>query len=214
LTLLATHCVILKILANYVKERSPDLNFYFFWYFISIVLCLINNGMQLYLMNFFLGNILPYGISIYQFTSLHQNLRRDPLVEIFPRIIQCTYFRYSSSGKVETFSSICQLPLNDMTEKIFLIIWFCILILFCITVVYVVCLLMIIVIPPLRWVQFGLGSTSEFKNNIKNVQRNSNINQWFIIFLLYKNVEFMFFEKFISQLSAKMVKSQVKETSC
>ena len=50
--------------------------------------------------------------------------RPDPMAKVFPKVTKCTFHNYGPSGTVEKKDGLCVLPLNIINEKIYIFIWF------------------------------------------------------------------------------------------
>ena len=48
----------------------------------------------------------------------------NPMCEVFPRVVSCTYFRFGSGGRQTSVSALCILALNIVIDKIYLVLWF------------------------------------------------------------------------------------------
>ena len=49
--------------------------------------------------------------------------KNDPLEHIFPKLAQCLYHTYGPAGDVNNYNGLCVLPQNDISDKIFLVLW-------------------------------------------------------------------------------------------
>ena len=78
---------------------------------------------------FFDGTFLTFGIEVISFAERDQEDRIDPMVYIFPRMTKCTFHKFGSSGEIEKHDAMCILPLNIVNEKIYIFIWFWLLLL-------------------------------------------------------------------------------------
>ena len=53
----------------------------------------------------------------------------DPMIYVFPRMTKCTFHKFGTSGNIEKHDALCILPLNIVNEKIYIFIWFWLLLL-------------------------------------------------------------------------------------
>ena len=51
------------------------------------------------------------------------------MIYVFPRMTKCTFHKFGTSGNIEKHDALCILPLNIVNEKIYIFIWFWLLIL-------------------------------------------------------------------------------------
>ena len=54
---------------------------------------------------------------------------KNPMCAAFPRIASCTYYRFGSAGKESNINALCILSLNNINDKVFLVLWWWFLIL-------------------------------------------------------------------------------------
>ncbi len=76
--------------------------------------------------------------------------RPDPMAKVFPKVTKCTFHNYGPSGTVEKKDGLCVLPLNIINEKIYIFIWFWLIIVTIISALALVYRLLVLVIPKLR----------------------------------------------------------------
>lgn len=67
--------------------------------------------------NFFGGSFLYYGYR----ALFVKEFKEDSL---FPKMIRCKFYKYGPSGTVQSLNPVCLLPLNVINEKIYLLIWY------------------------------------------------------------------------------------------
>ena len=85
---------------------------------------------QMFLMDrFFNGAFLTFGLEVIAFAERDQEDRLDPMIYIFPRMTKCTFHKFGTSGEVEKHDALCILPLNIVNEKIYIFLWFWLLLL-------------------------------------------------------------------------------------
>lgn len=96
------------------------------WFAFQLLFCELLNATnlaaQIYITNVFLN---------YQFFSLGINVLTRGLNEldnilayVFPKITKCDFYKYGSSGSIQTFDALCVMALNIINEKVFLLLWF------------------------------------------------------------------------------------------
>ena len=78
---------------------------------------------------FFNGAFLTFGLEVIAFAERDQEDRLDPMIYIFPRMTKCTFHKFGTSGEVEKHDALCILPLNIVNEKIYIFLWFWLLLL-------------------------------------------------------------------------------------
>ena len=79
-----------------------------------------------------------YGVTALGFLEADPEKRIDPMAIIFPRGTKCSFFKYGPSGTVQTHDAICVLPVNIVNEKVYVFLWFWLVILSVLTVLSVI----------------------------------------------------------------------------
>ena len=46
------------------------------------------------------------------------------MAKVFPKLTKCTFHKYGPSGTIEIKDGLCVLPLNILNEKIYILLWF------------------------------------------------------------------------------------------
>ena len=85
--------------------------------------------------------------SKYQITILSQI---EEKLHFYCRMTKCTFHKFGSSGEIEKHDAMCILPLNMVNEKIYIFLWFWLLILGFLTFLVVGYRLLIILSPRIR----------------------------------------------------------------
>merc|ERR1711971_10595 len=79
------------------------------------------------------GEFRTYGIQVASMMQEDPEDRVDPMARVFPRVTKCTFKKFGPSGTLQTHDSLCVLPVNIINEKIYVFLWFWLLILGVIT---------------------------------------------------------------------------------
>jgi hypothetical protein len=211
-------------MVNFIKNQWSNFRSYFFCYMLFNCFNMINVLGQLYFINYFLGGVfLANGTDVFEWIEMPSATRNDPLVLVFPKIIKCTFYQYSVKNSLEKINSFCILPLNSFNEMIYITLWFWLVIVSALTLVYLMYIMCLFVIPPLRWLRMsGCRSQRKHQSNMNSIKKNANVGDWFMIYLIYKNVEPIMFQEFITRLaktfkigqSDKSDKKPFKVTTC
>jgi len=108
-------------------------------FFICEVLNFVNVLVQMYFIDFFLGGeFMTYGSDVLNYTGMESEDRPDPMKTVFPKVTKCTFHKYGASGTIEKKDGLCVLPLNIINEKIFIFVWFWMILLAVVTGMFVV----------------------------------------------------------------------------
>ena len=93
----------------------------------------------MYFIDFFLGGeFMTYGSDVLNYTGMESEDRPDPMKTVFPKVTKCTFHKYGASGTIEKKDGLCVLPLNIINEKIFIFVWFWMILLAVVTGMFVV----------------------------------------------------------------------------
>ena len=150
-------------------------------YFAKFVICEFTNFVVLcatwYCTDIFLrGKFLSYGWNVIQwykeyFINSDGHIRggkKNPFCTVFPTEVSCTVPSIGAGGGGQAFNGLCVLSQNIINEKIYLIIWFWLVILTIITVPWFLFRIVTLVIAPFRMflLIYRAGIPEDFVNQI------------------------------------------------
>ena len=73
------------------------------------------------------------------------------LIFFFPfRLTKCTFHKYGHSGTIEKHDALCLLATNIISEKIYVFLWFWLIILAVLTACYLIYTIAVIAVPSIR----------------------------------------------------------------
>ncbi|XP_067136972.1 innexin inx2-like [Centruroides vittatus] len=194
-----------KQLASYFSDNWHRHNGYAFRFFICEFLNFVNVVGQIYLVDRFLGGeFTTYGPEVVKFAQMNQEDRFDPMIKVFPRMAKCTFHRFGSAGSVQTHDALCILPLNIVNEKIYVFIWFWMVILAIITGGNVAYRILVFGWPRLRFVLLRNKNIIADKKDIEVIMKEIQFGDWFILYLLSSNMHSLHFREFMSMLAEKI----------
>ena len=132
--------------------------------------------------------------------------RTDPLIEVFPRLTKCTFHKYGPSGTIEKHDAMCLLALNIISEKIYVFLWFWLIILSILTAMYLIYQIAVVLVPAMRKTMLQRNAKTQYSNDdrLDLLMKKADIGDWFLLFLLSKNLDSILFREFISQLTEKL----------
>ncbi|CAL1291426.1 unnamed protein product [Larinioides sclopetarius] len=188
-------------LVRYFRANMRHHSSYAFKYLICEVMNLANVIGQIYFVDYFLGGeFTTYGIEVLHFTVRPQENRTDPMVRIFPRLTKCLFHRYGPSGDVMKYDSLCLLPLNIVNEKIYVLLWFWFIILAVCSAISILYKVLLISSRTARF--YALRSIARLtpKDHIERIVRKTSYGDWFVFFLLAKNMEVINFRNVLADL--------------
>lgn len=80
--------------------------------------------------NYFLGGAFSeFGLKVFEMSDMDPENRTDVMAQVFPRMAKCEFKLFGPSGTIEERDVMCMLPTNIANEKIYLVMWFWLLIL-------------------------------------------------------------------------------------
>lgn len=126
--------------------------------------------------------------------------RIDPMANVFPRVTKCSFFKYGPSGTVQTHDAICVLPVNIINEKIYVFLWFWLIILSVFTVLSVLYHLFLLVTPAMT--RAMLRSQALYQNDLPfdEMGKYFQMGDWKLLYILSRNMEPLVFGEFIKEL--------------
>jgi len=196
-----------EVLVKYVRETFHMHNFYAFKYFLCDILNFVNVIGQLFLLNAFFGGVfMAYGTDVLRWSEVDAETRTDPMVKVFPRLTKCTFHKYGHSGTLEKHDALCVLALNIINEKIFVFLWFWLIFLAVVTILYLIYVGAMISIPSLRRVMVERNAKHDVKEKMDVLMKRAQMGDWFLIYLLSKNLDSLMFKEFIMQLTGELKK--------
>nr|BDT62529.1 MAG: innexin [Metapenaeus ensis majanivirus] len=165
---------------------------YLFCEFLSILNCILN----ILLLNKFLnGMFLDYGNKVLAYYQNDNVTTINPMTIVFPKVTKCSVPLYGASGSKEIKDLLCILALNNFNDKIFLFMWFWLIILSVLNTLNFIYHVLIFVIPHTRKI---------YLNRIaKDLQTSNFFNQVgdsFFLYLVKKNVDTLTFDYLFSNL--------------
>lgn len=105
---------------------------------------------------------------------MNQENRSDPMLEVFPRITKCTFHKYGASGSIQKHDALCVLALNILNEKIYIFLWFWLIILAILSACAILYSALVVMLPTTREAiikrRFRNGTTNEVEGLISNIQ--------------------------------------------
>jgi hypothetical protein len=160
---------------------------------------------QIFFIDTFLnGEFSTYGLRVFEYTGLEPEERPDPMAVVFPKVTKCTFHQYGPSGTIERHDAMCVLALNIIYEKIYVALWFWFIILAVLTALYLLYVLAVISVPSMRKVLVERNAKYDLKDRIDPIMKKAQMGDWFLIFLLSKNMDSVLFRDFITKLGEKL----------
>ncbi|XP_065204510.1 innexin inx3-like [Planococcus citri] len=202
----------LKNLARYAVESLHMHNTYALMYYFCELLNFINVIVNMYLIDSFLdGEFMKYGTEVLQFTDLPQYNRTDPMIRIFPRVTKCDFLKVGPSGGLQNYDYLCVLALNNLNEKIYIFLWFWLILLGFISALPIVYSVALYVSPFVREYVLKRHYISKEKYKVGLLVDNTQIGDFFVWDLLGRNMSSKYYREFINELHAMLIDGDSSE---
>ncbi|XP_002053959.3 innexin inx3 [Drosophila novamexicana] len=194
---------------KYFMESLNTHNGYSFAYFFCEVLNFVNVIVNIFMVDKFLGGaFMSYGTDVVKFSNMDQNMRFDPMIEIFPRLTKCTFRKFGPSGSLQKHDTLCVLALNILNEKIYIFLWFWFIILATISGVAVLYSLVVIMMPTTRETIIKRSYRSGQRKEIAGLVRSLEIGDFLILHFLSQNLSTRSYGDMLQQLCSLMAASR------
>ncbi|XP_026752543.2 innexin inx2-like [Galleria mellonella] len=176
------------------------------------ILNLVNVVGQIFLLDVFLGGAFRnYGATVAVFTHTPRVPANmidfdivNPMDQYFPKLTKCWLRKYGPSGTLQFRDRLCVLPLNIVNEKIFVILWFWLIILAFISALAVLFRLLVFSVPPLRTLMVMGQIRYPNRKTISKVIKRFGYGDWFILYLLGKNMNPIIYKELILEISKEL----------
>ena len=169
------------------------------------VFLLISFSGQMFLMDrFFDGTFLTFGIEVISFAERDQEDRIDPMVYIFPRMTKCAFHKFGASGEIEKHDAMCILPLNIVNEKIYIFLWFWMVLLLMLTFMVIVYRAFIIFSPRMRAYLLYIRYRLVKKECINIIIKKTRFGDWFLLYMLGQNIDSIIYKELMHELARKL----------
>lgn len=190
-----------QILSRYLIDTMNHYWHLFYIYIICELINFLNAVGNIYFINKLLGGaFLNYGAKLFQMTQTDQIDRSDVLITIFPRLTKCTFHEYGPSGTIVNIDALCVLPLNNVHEKIYIFLWFWLIILSVVSGLTLVYRMAMIISPIFRvFIMRRFGSATD--DTAKIIVNRVPLADYFLFHLLGKNLNQVLSKSLTEQLA-------------
>jgi hypothetical protein len=152
------------------------------------------------------GEFSTYGIRVAEMMEMDSESRIDPMAQVFPKVTKCTYRKFGPSGTLQYHDSLCVLPINIINEKIYVFLWFWLIILSVVTGLGVLYHLFLMLTPPVRNMMLKSRAAHQTKVSLvfNQVTPHIQIGDWIFLHILGSNMEPLVFGEFIQEIGVQM----------
>nr|CAD7201159.1 unnamed protein product [Timema douglasi] len=192
-------------LVQYIIDTMHLHNMYAAGYFLCEALNFVNVIGNIYFIDLFLGGaFMTYGTDVVRFSNMDQENRTDPMVAIFPRLTKCTFYKFGASGTIQHHDSLCVMAMNILNEKIYIFLWFWLIVLAVMTGMALLYSIIIVVLPSIRELilkrRFRFGTPSGVSSLVDKTQ----VGDFLLLHLLGQNMNMMVFGEILEELSRRL----------
>lgn len=194
-------------LIKYLIARRGANGWWAVKYIICEVVAFLNVIVQAVLMDYFfqgafsnLGiKVLKHDYSILNYT----NMFSEPLLRLFPRVTKCYMEKFVLSGHTQGIHGLCQLPLNVLNEKIYIIFWVLLIIAFVWSFVSLGFLITCIFSPNIRAKSLKLWTHGIPNEVLSPIANFCDFGDWFLLTFLLKNLDPITSRSFLEAFSGE-----------
>uniref|UniRef100_A0A224XDV8 Innexin n=1 Tax=Panstrongylus lignarius TaxID=156445 RepID=A0A224XDV8_9HEMI len=192
-------------LVQYIVESLHMHNVYATGYYLCELFNFINVIGNIFLIDKFLGGaFMTYGTDVIKFSRQNHEMRTDPMVAIFPRVTKCTFHKYGPSGTIQRHDTLCVLALNILNEKIYIFLWFWLIILGILSGLALLYSTAIVLLPSIREIilirRFRFGTPA----GVSALIRKTQVGDFLLLHFLGQNLNMMVFGELLDELSRKL----------
>ncbi|KAK2722956.1 innexin inx3-like [Artemia franciscana] len=194
-----------KILLKYLEDTRGMHLGYAWSYVICEILNFVNVVGNIFFIDKFLGGaFLKFGARVIQFTEWEDENRTDPLIEIFPRVTKCTFHSYGSSGTIQKHDAMCILALNVLNEKLYVFLWFWLVILSVLSGLALAYRLALLVSSRIRGYIFQYNGKVTSPAVLDRLVHRTSFGDFFFIHMLSKNLEGLVLKEVMDDLANEL----------
>ncbi|KAF2354623.1 Innexin [Trinorchestia longiramus] len=191
-----------------MKYMMTHMNMHRNWairFFVCEMMCLVVVVSNIYLTDLFLGGtFLDYGSDVFNLPDTDSALRQDPMDKIFPRVAKCTFRKFGTSGSLESHDSVCVLAVNILNVKIYIFLWYWMVLLTAITGAWLFYRLCIIFCAPLRSYLLNFRGRLAGRQVVEVVGSKSSLGDWFLLYHVGRCMHPVEFAAFLREFAAEL----------
>ncbi|XP_018025691.1 innexin inx2 [Hyalella azteca] len=174
-------------------------------FFVCELLCLVVVISNIYITDWFLGGtFIAYGSEVFSLQNTDSDLRQDAMDKIFPRVAKCTFRKFGASGNIESHDSMCVMAVNILNVKIYIFLWYWMVLLAFVTILWLLYRICIILFAPLRTYLLNFRGRLAGRRVVGIVGSNSSLGDWFLLYHLGRCMHPMEFASFLKAYAAEI----------
>ncbi|KAF0310466.1 Innexin inx2 [Amphibalanus amphitrite] len=189
------------LLVEYLTCNMHNHTMYALKFFFCEFLNLVNVVGQIFFIDYFLDyEFTTYGLRVVEFSQSASEERTDPMTLVFPKVTKCNFETFGHSGTPQVHDAICVLPLNIVNEKVYIILWFWLVILTAISAMAIVYRFFVVLSPNLRTTLLRTRARLAPPDQVKAVAGRLWLGDWFVLYQLGKNLDPLIFKEVLDDL--------------
>jgi len=198
-----------RMMKSYLKFQGKN-NTYALGLLFCEIINLMNVIIQIFCINKFIGGrFLDYGFQVlHSYIYIYDEMDGwiDPMAQVFPTVTSCIFNTFGPSGAMWTHDGLCQLPLNTWNEKIYVGMWWWLIVLAVASLGVLVYRATCLLTPRVR--SYLLVGGISKKRHVQEVWNNVLYGDWFLLRQMSKNVDQETFKEFLKQLGKEVNKGE------
>jgi len=196
-----------RILAQYLVDNINTHNIWAIKMFLTEILYFLNVLFNLYFIDVFLdGEFRKYGLEVAYMMEEDPENRIDPMSRIFPRVTKCTFHKFGPSGSLMRRDALCVLPVNIINEKIYVFLWFWLLVLLAVTGMVLIYSAFLLIAPSVRNMLLRSRAAQQpgALMALDQVSRQMEIGDWKLFYILGLNMEPLVFGELMTEFAEQL----------
>jgi len=198
-------------LAAYLRRTLGSYKSYVLRFIICDAINIFNVIITIFLLDLFLnGNFLNYGSSVARYLSGLE--KENAFAKAFPTFTNCDYRASGPGGEDTIVSAKCLLAHNILNEKIFLVLWFWLIILAVLSVLVFVGRL-VLMVCWFRVYMLESSAHTQFSQRVRRKIAALELGDFFLLSLIARNIDATAFHMLIKALTKEGFKAQNSTSS-
>lgn len=193
---------------QYLMQTLGSYNGYFTRYIacelLNIAIVIIN----IFVTDKFLGgHFLSYGPRILAYMAGgYEPNRASPMTETFPKLTKCNFQLIGFSGTTQTVDNICVMSLNILNEKIYMVLWFWLVVLAGVSVLAFVWRVVMMSATALRVPMLHASARLSDVQDLEHVAEKVRLGDFFLLNLMANNMDGVAFRELLAELAKSLGK--------
>jgi len=197
----------MRVLAQYLIDNLNTHNIWAVKIFMTEIIYFLNVLLNIYLIDVFLdGEFRTYGLEVASMMEEDPENRIDPMSRIFPRVTKCIFTKFGPGGGIIRRDALCVLPVNIINEKIYVFLWFWLLILMGITGLNLLYSGFLLISPSVRnlLLRTRTAQHSGAMSALDDITRHLEMGDWKVFHILGVNMEPLVFGELIMEFADQL----------